>query len=303
MTIPGSGIISIHDANTEFGLGEDFGHYRGVQWWTENGATGNFSSGTISMYEFYNKRSTAPFVNVDYLIVAGGGNGGAAGPAGNAGGGGGGGGVLLGSATLSGALGASYAVGVGSVNQNSSFNGLTAIAGGNGAAGQSGLNGGDGGSGGGGGRADFSHSGGYGGSGTPGQGYNGGAGSLGTYSGVGGGGGGAGGLGGDAYVTGAGYLTGGPGGNGLYSDISGAGAYYGSGGGGGGSGLIGGTAGDGLGSGNYGSGGSGNGPNAGVQGVVIIRYAGSQKFNGGSISSSGGYTIHTFTSSGSFTKL
>jgi hypothetical protein len=34
---------------------------------------------------------------------------------------------------------------------------------------------------------------------------------------------------------------------------------------------------------------------------VIIRYSGAQRGTGGTISSSGGYTIHTFTSSGIFT--
>jgi hypothetical protein len=34
---------------------------------------------------------------------------------------------------------------------------------------------------------------------------------------------------------------------------------------------------------------------------VIIRYLGAQRASGGSVTSSGGYTIHTFTSSGTFT--
>jgi hypothetical protein len=42
---------------------------------------------------------------------------------------------------------------------------------------------------------------------------------------------------------------------------------------------------------------------AGGSGVVIVSYAGSQKFTGGSVSSSGGNTIHTFTSSGSLAPL
>jgi hypothetical protein len=45
---------------------------------------------------------------------------------------------------------------------------------------------------------------------------------------------------------------------------------------------------------------SSTGANGG-SGIVIVRYFGSQKATGGSITSSGGYTIHTFTSSGSFT--
>lgn len=39
----------------------------------------------------------------------------------------------------------------------------------------------------------------------------------------------------------------------------------------------------------------------GGSGIVIVRYFGSQQATGGTITSSGGYTIHTFTSSGTFT--
>jgi hypothetical protein len=34
--------------------------------------------------------------------------------------------------------------------------------------------------------------------------------------------------------------------------------------------------------------------------VVIISYAGAQKGTGGTVTSSGGFTIHTFTSSGTY---
>jgi hypothetical protein len=34
---------------------------------------------------------------------------------------------------------------------------------------------------------------------------------------------------------------------------------------------------------------------------VIIRYQGSQKGSGGTVTTSGGYTYHTFTGSGTFT--
>jgi hypothetical protein len=34
---------------------------------------------------------------------------------------------------------------------------------------------------------------------------------------------------------------------------------------------------------------------------VIIRYLGLQRGSGGTVTSSGGYTIHTFTSSGTYT--
>jgi hypothetical protein len=40
---------------------------------------------------------------------------------------------------------------------------------------------------------------------------------------------------------------------------------------------------------------------SGGSGVVIIRYLGSQRGTGGTVTSSGGYTIHTFTSSGTYT--
>jgi hypothetical protein len=40
---------------------------------------------------------------------------------------------------------------------------------------------------------------------------------------------------------------------------------------------------------------------AGGSGIVIISYVGSQRGTGGTITSSGGYTIHTFTSSGTYT--
>ena len=38
----------------------------------------------------------------------------------------------------------------------------------------------------------------------------------------------------------------------------------------------------------------------GGSGIVIIRYAGSQRCTGGTVTSSGGYTYHTFTSSGTY---
>jgi hypothetical protein len=44
-----------------------------------------------------------------------------------------------------------------------------------------------------------------------------------------------------------------------------------------------------------------NAGKAGGSGIVIIRYLGSQIGSGGAVTSSGGYTYHTFTSSGTFT--
>jgi hypothetical protein len=58
---------------------------------------------------------------------------------------------------------------------------------------------------------------------------------------------------------------------------------------------------------NTGSGGGGGCHNStttggsGGSGIVIIRYLGSQIATGGSITPSGGYTIHTFTGDGTFT--
>ncbi len=46
---------------------------------------------------------------------------------------------------------------------------------------------------------------------------------------------------------------------------------------------------------------SGVGGGAGGSGIVILRYLGAQRGTGGTVTSSGGYTIHTFTSSGTYT--
>jgi hypothetical protein len=50
--------------------------------------------------------------------------------------------------------------------------------------------------------------------------------------------------------------------------------------------------------GTYGNGGAYQGN--GVGGAVIIWYAGTQKGSGGTVTSSGGYTYHTFTTAGNF---
>lgn len=138
---------------------------------------------------------------VDYVVIAGGGTGGTGNIFGNAwGGGGGAGGYLAGTNTNLSA--STYPVTVGAAAANSTWNGLTATAGGaggtNGNPNVNGSPGSPGGSGGGGGSAAPGgppYTGGAGGSGTPGQGNNGGAGS--NYNGPlgGGGGGGAGGAG------------------------------------------------------------------------------------------------------------
>ena len=160
--------------------------------------------------------------------------------------------------------------------------------------------------------------------GTPGQGNNGG-GRGSTRS--GGGGGGANTSGGESVVGSRGGL----GGNGLtWFDTN----IYSCGGGGGGGGAVvdnaaggnssinggigskstggGGTTGEAggnatPGTANTGTGGGGagagflQGGQNGGSGIVIIRYAGAQRGTGGTVTSSGGYTYHRFTSSGTFT--
>jgi hypothetical protein len=131
-----------------------------------------------------------------------------------------------------------------------------------------------------------------------------------------------------SYILGVPYYFGGGGGGGNYADGSRPG-NGGLGGGGGGSsnsanvsGVGGGSAinntsggngsptGDpnnlgGNGAANSGGGGGGNGhyglSGAGGSGIVIVRYPGPQKAIGGTVTSVGGYTIHTFTTVGSTT--
>jgi hypothetical protein len=176
------------------------------------------------------------------------------------------------------------------------------------------------------------------GTGIDGQGYQGGAAGFngdGSYTAGGGGGANRPGWGG------RGTWRAGDGGEGFLSSINGSSLYWagggggaghqntsgngGAGGGGGGSGWSAGTPGTGgsglnaggngilntsastggAGGANTGGGGGGGGHQstggAGGSGIVIVRYYGSQKATGGTITSSGGYTIHTFTSSGTFT--
>jgi hypothetical protein len=257
---------------------------------------------------------------VDYIVVAGGGSGGS-----DRGGGGGAGGYISGSITIfSGSL---YTVtvgagGSGGVNtyadgNNSVFDSVTAIKGGGGGSPYASTypnkpNGGNGGSGGGG----SSSSPGTGGSGTAGQGNAGGTGAGASSSAGGGGGAGAAGAnasGGNGGNGGAGLsdtwtgssrtLAGGGGG------ATGPGSSAGSGGaGGGGNGSRGdsnanasnasaNTGGGGGGATGGGSAASGSGGS----GIVIIRYLGAQRGSGGTVTSAGGYTIHTFTTSGTFT--
>ena len=265
---------------------------------------------------------------VEVLVVAGGGGGG-----GRHGGGGGGGGLIYNSnfavtpgtqltvTVGNGGAGSSFG-GRGGNGGNSVFGALTSIGGGGGGGYDDGnptVNGATGGSGGGGAAATGLPGGnGTGASGTSGQG-NAGATPISFSDWAGGGGGGA---GENGYAS-SGFI-GGNGGNGLGFNISGTFTYYGGGGGGGGgnnidsNGGLGGLGGGGRGTGAYnptqgvsgqsntGGGGGGSrdqaGPTGG-SGIIIVRYPGPQKAIGGTVTSVGGDTIHTFTTSGNFTPL
>jgi hypothetical protein len=243
---------------------------------------------------------------VELLVVAGGGGGGNATPSGYEGGGGGAGGLKYygsepnstgPSITVTPGQLFTVTVGAGGASSttggNSSFGpSYTTLGGGYGGPG--GSAGGAGGSGGGGGHQSA------GGAGTPGQGYPGG----GPTPSKGGAGGGAGGAGPPG--------SSGNGGLGLTFGISGSNLDYAGGGlgalavsstvyGGAGGVNAAGTANRGGGGGGAYTGGSGGSGAAGGSGVVIVRYSGSQKGSGGTITSVGGYTIHTFTGSGTFT--
>jgi hypothetical protein len=298
----------------------------------------NSTTGRNEIYQNGIWNSFSFTYEVEYLVIAGGGgsNGVGAGFYGSSGGGAGGyrssvRGELSGGNTSAesplilisannytvtvGAGGAGVAPGSTSIDGNpSSFDAIIALGGGRGVA----FNtvGGLGGSGGGGGAGLSS----AGGSGTTGQGFAGGTGgSGGTSSAAGGGGAGA------VGANGAGNGTvGGAGGAGRASSITGTSVLRAGGGGGGGtytSGGAGGSGGGGSGGAsspsagnpgtpNTGGGGGGatsapstGGPfgGSGGSGVVIIRYLGSQRGTGGAVTSSGGYTIHTFNSSGTYT--
>jgi hypothetical protein len=60
-TLQASGAISISQINAEFGRGNNLNAYRGTTWYTDAGGSGTFSSGAISMSEFYSKRATPAF--------------------------------------------------------------------------------------------------------------------------------------------------------------------------------------------------------------------------------------------------
>jgi hypothetical protein len=290
-------------------------------------ATPRFVGGTLTtsggnqIHTFTSSGTLSPLtpVTASYLVVAGGGGAGS-----RTGGGGGAGGLLTSSTTLY--SGATYIVtvggggtgGAGSPGNNGtsgsnsvlSGTGLTTITstGGGFGTGENLSNAGSGGSGGG-----LGVGGSTVGTGISGQGF---AGGTSNPSFGGGGGGGAGAVGANAVA-----VTFAPGGIGVASSISGSSTYYAGGGGGGGNSSAGGLGGGGAGGNatgigvsgttNLGGGGGGGGASAGTgyaggaggSGTVIISYAGSQVFNGGLVTSSGGNTIHTFNATGALTPL
>jgi hypothetical protein len=251
--------------------------------------------------------TAAPY-SVEYLIVAGGGGGGsAAGDAYYGGGGGGAGGLLQSSISVSPLTAYTITVGSGggggtgsnrgTVGNNSSAFSQTSIGGGGGGGYGNGSQSGSAGGSGGGGRPE-----GTGGAGTAGQGNAGGTSSLGGGSGGGGAGavgssnsgnnGGNGGVGINWQSLGTFYAGGGGGG----SFSSGSGGSGGSGGGGNANSAGTTNTGGGGGGGNSYSAGS-----SGGSGIVIVRYSGSQRGTGGTVTSAGGFTYHTFTASSSYT--
>ena len=290
----------------------------------------NSTLGTNEIYQGGTWNSFSFSYQTEYLVVAGGGGGGGLGD--SAGGGGGAGGLLSGTITVS--PNGAYTVTVGAGGgqntngSNSAYSSVTATGGGYGGKNYTGsgatLAGNSGGSGGG--SAKNANTGTVGGTGTSGQGYNGGGANAAGSTG-GGGGGGATAVGEYGYYTGSvEYAGNGGAGSNAFSvwaaaTSTGASGYYAGGGGGGvntGTGHHNGVGGAGGGASavdsgtpsnataNTGGGGAGgifvggNGSSGG-SGIVIIRYAGAQRGTGGTVVTTGGYTYHTFTSSGTFT--
>jgi len=272
---------------------------------------------------------------VEVLVVAGGGSGGYGeeNPNGGGGGGGGAGGLIYnrnfavtpGSALTvtvgNGGAAPSSSGSAGNGGGNSVFGSLTAIGGGAGGGGNfEGTNAGTTGGSGGGAGGDGTYGPTIFSAGTSGQGFAGGA-RNGSTNRAAAGGGGAGGVGSSATALANGTGKGGAGGPGLGYNISGTFTYYAGGGGGGASfnfssgpvnsdgGIGGGGSGGGVSSANSGTantgGGGGGGFNgtvgAGGSGIVIVRYPGPQKAIGGTVTTSAGHTIHTFTTVGSTT--
>ena len=240
------------------------------------------------------------FLKLEYLIVAGGGAGG------NGTGGGGGAGGFTTGTIITTQTNATYTITVGAGGPISALRGSDSIisspgiatitsygGGGGGGANRSGTGGGSGGGG------AVSGSGGKGV--YPGsayisaarQGYDGGSGNVYT-------GGGGGGAGQEGVTTGGSYANGGAG----LDWPPGSGTYYAGGGGAGGTSASGGFFGGSGGTGTPNTGGGGGGASGGVNGgpggsgIIIIRYLGPGVATGGTVSTSSGYTYHTFLTTG-----
>jgi hypothetical protein len=278
--------------------------FEGPQGIVTNGLVLNLDAGDPDSYT----RSQPPFVEV--LVVAGGASGGTSNPANGGGAGGGAGGVIYNSAyQLTNASAITVTVGAGGAGQtsnttqgndgsNSVFGSLTAVGGGGGGSASGGnTTGRNGGSGGGAGYVGYYNNF-NSGTGTAGQGFRGGYVLANNNA---GGGGGAGGVGGDTFDSRPepGYPAGngGLGGPGVYYSISGTSTLYSNGGNGGSQNQNTIVSGSGT-TGAYG--GSGATSTAG-SGIVIVRYPGLPAATGGTITYVNGYTIHTFTTSGTFT--
>jgi hypothetical protein len=281
----------------------------------------------------------APYL-VEYIVVAGGaGGGGSAGSSSTGGGGGGAGGYrssvvgensgggasaesrinVVGGSNYTVTIGAGGAGGavdtIGTNGSTSLFSTISSVGGGGGARGTASQTAASGGSGGGGGYQGF------GAAGTTGQGYAGGGTGVSDTTASGGGGAGQvgangvsrpglpgnGGNGVASSITGSSVTRAGGGGAGTLDVDSSSGGTGGLGGGGNGgsTSVVNGTAGTantgGGGGGAARIGSTGYSGSAGGSGIVIIRYLGAQRGAGGTVTSSGGYTYHTFTSSGTFT--
>lgn len=250
----------------------------------------------FELANYYNAANFTPATaNVSALVLGGAGGAGVGSSGSGAGGGGGAGGLQTG--TIAAAINA-YTITVGTVGANgtspgtaasigvngtsSTFSTLTATGGGGGGGSTSsgGIDNGLSGASGGGGGGIVNSASGTGGAAT--QGFAGGNGQGGLNPNNGGGGGGGAGAVGSVGTAG----TGGAGGTGVSNSITGSPVTYGAGG----------TGGNGGGSGSVGN------PGTSGAGIVIISYpTGTLTATGGSITTSGGNTIHTFTTSGTWT--
>lgn len=71
MTIKGSGTLYMSEITNELKGGTSLGGYRGTQWYTEDGGSGNFNSGAIYFSDFYNKKklsTTTGSIQVDSSV-------------------------------------------------------------------------------------------------------------------------------------------------------------------------------------------------------------------------------------------